>query len=64
MIGPDPLDLRSQVAFVTGAGQGAGRAIALALARHNAGGVVVNGMSNAKRASPCPRSSRSRFVNR
>ncbi len=42
MIGPDPLDLRGQVAFVTGAGQGAGRAIALALARHNAGGVAVN----------------------
>jgi len=42
MIGADPLDLGGQVAFVTGAGQGAGRAIALALARHNAGGVAVN----------------------
>lgn len=42
MIGQDPLDLGKQVAFVTGAGQGAGRAIALALARHNAGGVAVN----------------------
>lgn len=42
MIGPDPLDLGGQVAFVTGAGQGAGRAIALALARHNAGGVAIN----------------------
>lgn len=42
MIGNDPLDLGGQVAFVTGAGQGAGRAIALALARHNAGGVAVN----------------------
>lgn len=42
MIGEDPLDLGGQVAFVTGAGQGAGRAIALALARHNAGGVAVN----------------------
>lgn len=42
MIGQDPLDLGGQVAFVTGAGQGAGRAIALALARHNAGGVAVN----------------------
>lgn len=42
MIGDDPLDLGGQVAFVTGAGQGAGRAIALALARHNAGGVAVN----------------------
>ncbi len=42
MIGADPLDLGGQIAFVTGAGQGAGRAIALALARHNAGGVAVN----------------------
>jgi 3-oxoacyl-[acyl-carrier protein] reductase len=42
MIGEDPLDLGGQVAFVTGAGQSAGRGIALALARHNAGGVAVN----------------------
>lgn len=42
MIGNDPLDLGGQIAFVTGAGQGAGRAIALALAHHNAGGVAVN----------------------
>jgi 3-oxoacyl-[acyl-carrier protein] reductase len=42
MIGGDPLDLGGQIAFVTGAGQGAGRAIALTLARHNAGGVAVN----------------------
>lgn len=42
MIGPDPLDLGGQIAFVTGAGQGAGRAIALTLAHHNAGGVAVN----------------------
>lgn len=42
MIGEDPLDLGGQIAFVTGAGQSAGRAIALALARHGAGGVVVN----------------------
>lgn len=42
MIGDDPLDLGGQAAFVTGAGQGAGRGIALALARHNAGGVAVN----------------------
>jgi NAD(P)-dependent dehydrogenase (short-subunit alcohol dehydrogenase family) len=42
MNGKDLLDLDSQVAFVTGAGQGAGRGIALMLAQHNAGGVVVN----------------------
>jgi NAD(P)-dependent dehydrogenase (short-subunit alcohol dehydrogenase family) len=42
MIGDDLLDLGGQIAFVTGAGQGAGRGIALALARHNAGGVAVN----------------------
>lgn len=42
MIGDDPLDLGGQIAFVTGAGQGAGRAIALMLAKHNAGGVAVN----------------------
>ncbi|AXQ30728.1 SDR family oxidoreductase [Solimonas sp. K1W22B-7] len=36
------LDLGGQVAFVTGAGQGAGRAMALAFARHNAGGIAVN----------------------
>lgn len=42
MIGEDILDLKGQVAVVTGAGQGAGRGIALMLARHNAGGVAVN----------------------
>lgn len=42
MIGSDPLDLGGQFAFVTGAGQGAGRAIALTLAHHNAGGIAVN----------------------
>jgi NAD(P)-dependent dehydrogenase (short-subunit alcohol dehydrogenase family) len=42
VIGEDLLDLGGQIAFVSGAGQGAGRAIALALARHNAGGVAVN----------------------
>jgi 3-oxoacyl-[acyl-carrier protein] reductase len=50
MIGNDPLDLGGQVAFITGAGQGAGRAIALAFARHNAGGVAVNDF-NAERAA-------------
>lgn len=38
----DPLDLAGQVALVTGAGQGAGRAISLTMARHNVGGVAVN----------------------
>ena len=42
MIGDDVLDLDGQVALVTGAGQGAGRGIAVELARHNAGGVAVN----------------------
>jgi len=42
MIGNDPLDLAGQIAFITGAGQGAGRAIALTLAQHNAGGIAVN----------------------
>lgn len=42
MIGADPLDLGGQMAFITGAGQGAGRAIALTFARHNAGGIAVN----------------------
>jgi NAD(P)-dependent dehydrogenase (short-subunit alcohol dehydrogenase family) len=38
----DLLDLEGQVAIVTGAGQGAGRAIARELARHNAAGIAVN----------------------
>ena len=42
MIGEDLLDLDGQVALVTGAGQGAGSATAMELARHNAGGIAVN----------------------
>ncbi|MFA7586782.1 MAG: SDR family oxidoreductase [Novosphingobium sp.] len=42
MIGEDLLDLGGQVALVTGAGQNAGRGIALELARHGAGGIAVN----------------------
>lgn len=42
MIGDDLLDLGGQVALITGAGQGAGRGIALELARHNAGGIAIN----------------------
>ncbi|TCM22278.1 3-oxoacyl-[acyl-carrier protein] reductase [Novosphingobium sp. PhB165] len=42
MQGSDLIDLGGQVALVTGAGQNAGRATALELARHNAGGIAVN----------------------
>ena len=42
MIGEDLIDLGGQVAVVTGAGQGAGRATAIELAKHNCGGVAVN----------------------
>jgi len=42
MQGQDLMDLGGQVAIVTGAGQNAGRATALELARHNAGGIAVN----------------------
>ena len=38
----DILDLAGRAALVTGSGQGVGRQIALHLAAHNAGGVVVN----------------------
>ncbi len=38
----DILDLAGRVGFVTGAGQGVGRQIALHFAAHNAGGVAVN----------------------
>ncbi|WOH63947.1 SDR family NAD(P)-dependent oxidoreductase [Bradyrhizobium sp. BWA-3-5] len=38
----DILNLGGRVALVTGAGQGVGRQIALHLAAHNAGGLVVN----------------------
>lgn len=38
----DVLDLGNQIAFVTGAGQGLGRAIAITLAKHKAGGIAVN----------------------
>lgn len=38
----DLLDLKGRVGLVTGAGQGVGRQVALHLAAHNAGGVVVN----------------------
>jgi 3-oxoacyl-[acyl-carrier protein] reductase len=38
----DILDLSGRTAFVTGAGQGVGRAVALQFARHNAERVIVN----------------------
>ena len=47
----DLLNLNGQIAFVTGAGQGAGRAIALLLAKHNAGGIAVNDFVEEKAAA-------------
>ncbi len=47
----DLLDLGGQIAFVSGAGQGAGRAIALAFARHGAGGIAVNDFDPARAES-------------
>lgn len=38
----DILDLKGRIALVTGAGQGVGRQIAIHLASHNAGGIVIN----------------------
>jgi NAD(P)-dependent dehydrogenase (short-subunit alcohol dehydrogenase family) len=51
MHGEDSLDLGGRVAFVTGAGRGAGRSIALTLARHNAGGIAVNDFQPERAAS-------------
>ncbi len=48
MSGEDLLDLGGQIAFISGAGQRAGRAIALAFARHNAGGIAVNDVDAAR----------------
>ena len=42
MADPSLFDLKGRIAMVTGAGQGVGRGIALAFARHGAGGIVVN----------------------
>lgn len=42
------LDLGGKIALVTGAGQGIGRQIALQLAAHNAGAIVVNDFSETR----------------
>lgn len=44
----DLLDLNGQIAFITGAGQGAGRAIAMAFARYGAGGIAINDVDEAR----------------
>lgn len=38
----DILDLKGRIALITGAGQGVGKAVALLLAQHNSGGIIVN----------------------
>ena len=52
----DIIDLAGRVAFVTGAGQGVGRQIALQLAAHNAGGVAgfANGVRRSDSVKPWP----------
>lgn len=47
----DLLDLKGRVALVTGAGQGVGRQIALDLAGHGAGAVIVNDFFKARAES-------------
>ena len=42
------LDLRGQTACITGAGQGAGRAIAIALATHGAAAIAINDYHKAR----------------
>lgn len=42
------LNLKERIALVTGAGQGVGRQVALHIAAHNAGGVIVNDFHRAR----------------